>query len=183
MAGVELADGGFFFGGWSGRAFRTDSFGNLIWKKWYKYSWKGDIDKSGGISSNIGIHFFDMLYWIFGDTKENIVYIKKEDTNSGYLKFKNANVKWFLSTNYNLIPQKYKNMGKRTFRSISIDGNEFEFSDGFTDLHVESYKNILSGNGFGINDAYDSIKIAYEIRNIDTSVIKNNYHPFCKKKN
>ena len=107
--------------------------------KWYFESWKGDEAKSGGIASNIGVHFFDMLSWIFGDLKENIVHIKKPDTNAGYMRLKNANVRWFLSVNYDYIPEEIRQTGKRTFRSIVVDGEEFEFSDGFTDLHTRSY--------------------------------------------
>lgn len=100
--------------------------------KWYFVSWKGDEAKSGGIASNIGVHFFDMLSWIFGEIQENIVHIKEADTNAGYMKLKNANVRWFLSVNYDYIPEDIKETGKRTYRSIRVDGEEFEFSEGFT---------------------------------------------------
>jgi UDP-N-acetyl-2-amino-2-deoxyglucuronate dehydrogenase len=106
--------------------------------KWYFVSWKGDEAKSGGIASNIGVHFFDMLSWIFGEIQENIVHIKEADTNAGYMKLKNANVRWFLSVNYDYIPEDIKETGKRTYRSIRVDGEEFEFSEGFTDLHTKS---------------------------------------------
>lgn len=121
--------------------------------KWYFISWKGDEDKSGGVATNIGVHFFDMLSWIFGPIEENIVHLKQPDANAGYMRLKNANVRWFLSVNYDYIPENIKNSGKRTFRSIKVDGDEIEFSDGFTDLHTKSYEHILSGEGFGLDEA------------------------------
>ena len=149
--------------------------------KWYFVSWKGNEDKSGGIASNIGIHFYDMLSWIFGGVKENIVHIKTPDVNSGILILKNANVKWFLSVNYDYLPTNIKKQNQSTFRSISIDGEEIEFSSGFKDLHTLSYEEILKGNGFGLDDAYDSIDIVSKIRNIRTIGLKGDYHPFCTK--
>jgi UDP-N-acetyl-2-amino-2-deoxyglucuronate dehydrogenase len=132
--------------------------------KWYHISWKGNLARSGGIASNIGIHFFDMLTWIFGDVKENIVKTHENDQASGFLKLKNANVDWNLSINPAHLPSNAKENGKRTFRSISVDGEDVEFSDGFTDLHTISYRNILEGNGFGIEDARKSIEIVSDIR-------------------
>jgi UDP-N-acetyl-2-amino-2-deoxyglucuronate dehydrogenase len=132
--------------------------------KWYFTSWKGDITKSGGIATNIGVHFFDMLTWIFGEVKENIVTMHNDDTASGVLIFGNAKVTWFLSINENTLPNAVKNQGKRTFRRISIDGEEFEFSEGFTDLHTRSYEEILKGNGFGILESLEAIKIVADIR-------------------
>lgn len=134
--------------------------------KWYYASWKGDESKSGGIASNIGVHFFDMLGWVFGDLKENLVYEHSHDRASGYLVFEKARVKWFLSINYDLIPNEIKEKGQRTYRSITVDGDEVEFSGGFTELHTESYKSILSEKGFGLQDARRSIEIVHEIRNI-----------------
>ena len=148
--------------------------------KWYFESWKGDEAKSGGIASNIGVHFFDMLSWIFGDLKENIVHIKKPDTNAGYMRLKNANVRWFLSVNYDYIPEEIRQTGKRTFRSIVVDGEEFEFSDGFTDLHTRSYQDILDGGGFGLEDARSSIEIVSDIRNMTPVALNEKAHPFCK---
>ncbi|MFZ4547940.1 MAG: Gfo/Idh/MocA family protein [Bacteroidales bacterium] len=132
--------------------------------KWYHISWKGNIARSGGIASNIGIHFFDMLTWIFGDVKENIVKTHTDDQASGFLKLENANVDWSLSINSDQLPLNIKEKGSRTFRSISVDGEEVEFSEGFTDLHTISYRNILEGNGFGIEEARKSIEIVSEIR-------------------
>lgn len=148
--------------------------------KWYYASWKGDKEKSGGISTNIGIHFFDALSWIFGDLKKNIVHVHSHDRAAGYLEFKNARVRWFLSINYDNLPEKEKNNGLRTFREIKIDGENFEFSSGFTDLHTKSYEEIISGNGFEISDAAPSIEIAYDIRNSKPVGFKGDYHPLAK---
>lgn len=149
--------------------------------KWYFISWKGNESKSGGIASNIGVHFFDMLSWIFGELKENIVHVKTPDVNSGTLILKNANVKWFLSVNSHYLPKKVKENGQTTFRSITIEGKEIEFSDGFKDLHTKSYKKILEGNGFGLDDSYSSIDIVSKIRNCKATGLKGEYHPFCRK--
>ena len=149
--------------------------------KWYFVSWKGNEDKSGGIASNIGVHFYDMLCWIFGDVEENIVHLKTPDTNAGFFKLKNATVRWFLSVNYEYIPQEIKDSGVRTYRSITVDGQEIEFSGGFTDLHTRSYKEILKGNGFGLDEAYGSIRTVSTIRNLDAIGMKGEYHPFVKK--
>ncbi len=149
--------------------------------KWYFVSWKGDESKSGGIASNIGVHFYDMLCWIFGEVQENTVHLKKADANAGSFRLKNANVRWFLSVNYDYIPEEVKMKGLRTYRSITVDGEEIEFSDGFTDLHTRSYEEILKGNGFGLDEAYGSISTVSTIRNLDPIGLKGEYHPFCKK--
>lgn len=149
--------------------------------KWYFISWKGDDAKSGGIASNIGVHFFDMLSWIFGEVEENTVHLKNPNTNAGNLKLKNANVNWFLSVNSNYLPKSALEQNQTTYRSISIEGNEIEFSDGFKDLHTRSYQEILNGNGFRLDDAFDSIKIVSEIRKIKPIGLKGNFHPFCDK--
>ncbi len=149
--------------------------------KWYFESWKGKEEKSGGIASNIGVHFYDMLTWIFGEVEENIVHVKTADCNAGSFKLKNANVRWFLSVNYDYIPQEIRDAGQRTYRSITVDGDEIEFSGGFTDLHTRSYEEILKGNGFGLDEAYGSIETVSTIRNLDAVGLKGNYHPFCKK--
>ena len=151
--------------------------------KWYFISWKGDEKKSGGIATNIGIHFFDMLTYIFGDVEENIVHLKTEYANAGFLKLKHANVRWFLSVIYDYIPDSIKAKGQRTYRSITIDGEEIEFSGGFTDLHTRSYEEILKGNGFGLNDARKSIEIVSTIRHLSPVGAKGEYHPFTKKVN
>ena len=149
--------------------------------KWYFESWKGKEEKSGGIASNIGVHFYDMLTWIFGEVEENIVHVKTPDCNAGSFRLKNANVRWFLSVNYDYIPQEIRDTGMRTYRSITVDGEEIEFSGGFTDLHTRSYEEILKGNGFGLDEAYGSIEIVSTIRKLDAIGLKGNYHPFCKK--
>ena len=149
--------------------------------KWYFESWKGKEEKSGGLASNIGVHFYDMLTWIFGDVEENIVHLKKSDASAGYFKLKNAKVRWFLSVNYNYIPQEIKETGQRTYRSITVDGDEIEFSGGFTELHTRSYEEILKGNGFGLDEAYGSIKTVSTIRGLDPVGLIGDYHPFCKK--
>ena len=147
---------------------------------WYYTSWKGDIDKSGGVATNIGVHFFDMLTWIFGDIKENIVHLHEHDRSSGFLHLEKARVRWFLSIDYNTIPQAIKEKGMRTFRSITVDGNEFEFSDGFTDLHTKSYEHILEGKGFRIAETKKAIDAVYNIRQANPLGLKGDYHPLAK---
>lgn len=147
---------------------------------WYYTSWKGDKDKSGGIATNIGVHFYDMLGWIFGDLIENKVHLHNHDRAAGYLEFKQARVRWFLSINYDTIPYEVTKIGQRTYRSIKVDGEEIEFSNGFTDLHTESYKDILQQNGFGLEDARRSIEIVHDIRNSAIENLQGDYHPFVK---
>lgn len=148
--------------------------------RWYFISWKGDIQKSGGVATNIGVHFFDMLTWIFGDVKDNKVHLSNPDKAAGYLELERARVRWFLSVDYNDVPQNIKDKGQRTFRSITIENQELEFSEGFTDLHTSSYKGILAGNGFGLSDAKKSIQTVYSIRNSSPLGLVGDYHPFCK---
>jgi len=148
--------------------------------KWYDISWKGDESKSGGIATNIGVHFYDMLSWIFGEVQENVVHLRAKDKSSGYLEFNNARVRWFLSINEDDLPHHIKEKGQRTYRSITIDNEELEFSSGFTDLHTKSYEHILKGEGFGMEEAQKSIQIVHDIRNTSISK-KGNLHPFCKK--
>ncbi len=148
---------------------------------WYFFSWKGDIQKSGGVATNIGVHFFDMLSWIFGDVEENLVHISKDNKVAGYLKLKKARVRWFLSVDSNDLPAEIREKGQRTFRSLKLDNIEFEFSDGFTDLHTLSYEKILAGKGFGIKEAEKSVNMVYDIRNAKVIGCKGDYHPFCKK--
>lgn len=133
---------------------------------WYDYSWKGDSNKSGGVVTNIGIHFFDMLIWIFGGVKKIEVVNSELHKISGNLELQNADVKWNLSIDYSDLPEEIKHVGKTTFRSIKVDNEEVHFSDGFTDLHTKVYQAILSGNGFGIDDARPSIEAVYNIRDI-----------------
>ncbi len=131
---------------------------------WYHTSWKGDIQKSGGIATNIGVHFFDMLMWIFGNVKENTVLEHGVQTASGKLELEKATVNWLLSIDANGLPQVAKDTGKKTFRTLSIDGEEFEFSEGFTELHTESYKQILAGNGFPLIETRRAIELVSDIR-------------------
>lgn len=149
--------------------------------KWYYFSWKGDIQKSGGIATNIGIHFFDMLIWIFGKVQTNKVHYIDESKAAGFLELENARVRWFLSIDANDLPDDIKKKEQRTFRSIKIDDEEIEFSKGFTDLHTESYKKIFEGKGFGLEHAGDSIQTVYDIRNSKIDKLEGDYHPFVKK--
>ena len=149
--------------------------------KWYDISWKGDESKSGGIATNIGIHFFDMLAWLFGEVQENSVHLREKDKAAGYLEFQKARVRWFLSIDENSLPEPIQKLGQRTFRSITINNEELEFSSGFTELHTKSYQQILKGGGFGLDDAKESIKIAQKIRNT-TIMAKGEKHPFATKK-
>ena len=146
---------------------------------WYYASWKGDVSKSGGIATNIGIHFFDMLTWIFGAVKSNKVQLHSHDRAAGVLELEKANVRWFLSINGSTLPKEIKELGQTTYRSITVDTEEVEFSNGFTDLHTESYKQIIAGNGFGIEDARTSIDIVHDIRNQTPTGLVGEYHPLA----
>ena len=158
---------------------------------WYYTSWKGNLEKSGGIATNIGVHFFDMLIWIFGDVKTSQVHIHNHDRAAGYVELERARVKWFLSINYDVIPQDVKQSGARTYRSIKIEDEEFEFSGGFTELHTKSYQGILDGKGFQISDAKKAIEIVSQIReapivglNEHAHTLANTeiaFHPFSRK--
>lgn len=149
---------------------------------WYYSSWKGDVSKSGGIATNIGVHFYDMLSYLFGRVKENIVYVHTNDTASGYLEFERARVRWFLSIDYDVLPKEIMEKGQRTYRSISIEGEELEFSGGFADLHTRVYKAILEGNGYGLEDARQAIEIVHDIRNAELTSLNGDYHPLIKHK-
>lgn len=147
---------------------------------WYYTSWKGDKSKSGGIATNIGVHFFDMLSWIFGELKQNIVHLNTHDRSAGYLEFKNARVRWFLSINGDTLPDQIKKKGQTTYRSITIEGEELEFSGGFKDLHTTTYKGIIEGKGYGIEAARQAIEIVHDIRHSTPLGAKGEYHPFVK---
>ena len=149
--------------------------------EWYHSSWKGDINKSGGLASNIGIHFFDMLCWLFGSVQNNLVFINNSTESSGYLELEEANVRWYLSTDREKLPKEAVMDGKTTYRSITIDGNEIEFSGGFTDLHTLVYRDILNGKGYGINDARMAVEIAQHIRTATISSKTEFFHPYLKK--
>jgi UDP-N-acetyl-2-amino-2-deoxyglucuronate dehydrogenase len=133
--------------------------------KWYHSSWKGDETKSGGIATNIGIHFFDMLIWVFGSVKDCIVTERNSQTVSGYLELERARIKWFLSIDYQSLPQEIKENGKRTFRFLKINDDFFDFTSGFEDLHTKSYQEILNGNGFELAETEESVNLVYRIRN------------------
>ncbi len=148
--------------------------------KWYLVSWKGDGAKSGGIATNIGIHFFDMLQWIFGKVQSNVVHVYQENKAAGYLELENARVRWFLSLDSNDLPESARAKGASTYRSITVNGEEVEFSDGFTDLHTVSYRHIIEGKGFGLDDVRPSIQTVFEIRNAKEIGLSGDYHPFLK---
>jgi UDP-N-acetyl-2-amino-2-deoxyglucuronate dehydrogenase len=146
---------------------------------WYFQSWKGDEKKSGGIAANIGIHFYDMLIWLFGPVQGMSVNHRTEDSASGLMTFANADVRWFLSINAAHLPPEVAASGQRTYRSITIDGEEVEFSDGFTDLHTVSYQHILNDGGFGLSDARPSIELVHGIRHAELVGKKGDYHPLA----
>ena len=148
--------------------------------RWYYASWKGDIRKSGGIATNIGVHFYDMLQWIFGPVKQNIVHVMSFDRVAGYLEFEKARVRYFLSINSDCLPENAVQGEKRTYRTIRIDGSEFEFSAGFTELHTMSYRRILNGEGFRISEARNCIQIVSDIRHATPIGLKGDYHPLAK---
>ncbi|MDO5394928.1 MAG: Gfo/Idh/MocA family oxidoreductase [Bacteroidales bacterium] len=148
--------------------------------KWYYTSWKGDVHKSGGIATNIGVHFYDMLQWIFGPVKKNIVHVMSFDRVAGYLEFEKARVRYFLSINADCLPANAVQGEKKTYRTINIDGNEFEFSAGFTELHTESYKKIFAGEGFRISEARNCIQIVSDIRHSTPIGLVGDYHPLAK---
>jgi UDP-N-acetyl-2-amino-2-deoxyglucuronate dehydrogenase len=147
---------------------------------WYYRSWKGNIEKSGGIATNIGVHFFDMLTWIFGEAKENVVHQCQADSAAGFLLLGKARVRWFLSLDSSNLPKDAIENNKTTYRSITVDGEEIEFSDGFTDLHTLSYQHILNGTGYRLTDARQSIVIVENIRNKRPVGRIGNFHPLMK---
>lgn len=142
---------------------------------WYYASWKGDENKSGGIASNIGVHFYDVLGFVFGELIQNVVHHKAADFASGYLELERARVRWFLSINRRDLPEAAG--ARSTFRSLTIDGRELEFSEGFTDLHTESYRQILAGQGYGVADVRRSIEIVSHIRHAAPLPDQGETHP------
>lgn len=147
--------------------------------RWYQISWKGDVSKSGGVATNIGVHFFDMLSYVFGEVKENIVHYSDSLKAAGFLELKKARVRWFLSIDEKDIPDKIRDVGQKTYRSIVINGNEIEFSNGFTDLHTSSYQNIIDGKGFSLEDSRRAINTAFHIRNSKPIGLRGDYHPLA----
>jgi UDP-N-acetyl-2-amino-2-deoxyglucuronate dehydrogenase len=148
---------------------------------WYLYSWKGSMERSGGLASNIGIHFFDFLLWVFGKCTKSEMYLNEPTRMSGYLELEHAVVQWFLSINDADLPRQAIQAQKRTYRSITLDGTEIEFSDGFTDLHTQVYRNTLEGKGFGISDARASIELVHQIRTATITAARSNPHPFLQQ--
>src|SRR3989344_2488229 len=150
--------------------------------KWYDYSWKGELSKSGGVSVNIGIHFFDMLIWMFGEVKDYELHHSTKRSMAGFLELEKARVKWFLSLDEkDMNKVKIKDKKNQSFRSIKVDGREIEFSDVFSDLHTEVYKDILAGKGFGISEAKESIELTYKLRNAKIKEDGNFMHPLILK--
>ena len=147
---------------------------------WYLNSWKGRVEQSGGLATNIGVHFFDLLGWLFGPIKEIEVHVATSMQIAGYLEFEKARVRWFLSIDKSDLPTDAAAEGQTTFRSIEIDGEEVEFSDGFTDLHTEVYRRTLAGKGFGLEDARQSIQIVHDIRELEPTGKNSRSHPFMK---
>lgn len=148
--------------------------------RWYLQSWKGAEEKSGGIATNIGVHFFDMLHHIFGALEQNVVHLKTPTSAAGYLEYQRARVRWFLSLEVDNIPEAAREAGQRTYRSITIDGEEIEFSDGFTDLHTRSYEEILAGRGFGLEENRVAIQTVADIRTAEISSTAASRHPFLE---
>lgn len=148
---------------------------------WYQHSWKGDTKRSGGIATNIGVHFFDMLHFVFGGLQDNCVQYLSDAKAGGYLEYENARVRWFLSVDASDLPPPVAETGRRTFRSITIDGSEVEFSDGFADLHTKSYEEILAGRGFRLEASRVGIETVAKIRNAEVSATSHDPHPFVRR--
>jgi len=148
--------------------------------KWYHQSWKGDESKSGGIATNIGVHFYDMLHYVFGTLQQNVLHYSSPSTIAGYLEYEKARVRWLLSIDEKNIPEESRNKGMRTHRSITIGKEEFEFSGGFTDLHTRCYEGILKGEGYGLEDNRVAIETVAAIRNQTPDLHAGEVHPAVK---
>jgi UDP-N-acetyl-2-amino-2-deoxyglucuronate dehydrogenase len=148
--------------------------------RWYHASWKGDVQKSGGIATNIGVHFFDMLQWVFGPVCTNELHVRSDDVAAGYLELEHARVRWFLSIDAQTLPHEVKARGQRTYRSIRIDGEELEFSEGFADLHTATYRDVLAGGGFGLAEARPAITLVHDIREALLSPDSQRMHPLAR---
>ncbi|MFH2108115.1 MAG: Gfo/Idh/MocA family oxidoreductase [Chrysiogenia bacterium] len=148
--------------------------------RWYEVSWKGDVHKAGGVATNIGIHFFDMLLWIFGPLQNQVVHLANDKKMSGFFELEKARVKWFLSLDHSDLPTDALGSNKSTYRSLKLNDEIFEFSDGFADLHTEVYRQVLAGKGFGIDIARPSIELAHEIRSAKPIGLKGDCHPLAK---
>jgi UDP-N-acetyl-2-amino-2-deoxyglucuronate dehydrogenase len=151
--------------------------------RWYLQSWKGDENKSGGVACNIGVHFYDMLHFLFGSLQESVVHFISNTRAAGFLEYENARVRWFLSVDVDDVPEAARAKGQRTFRSMTVDGEELEFSDGFTELHTRSYEEIWAGRGFGLEDSRAAIETVARIRGTQPVGAKGNYHPFLARLN
>lgn len=149
--------------------------------KWYLKSWKGFDEKSGGVATNIGVHFYDMLHFVFGAVRRNEVHYRDKKTSAGYLEYDRARVRWFLSIDSNHLPENAVRGEKLTYRSIDVDGEELEFSGGFTDLHTASYRNILEGRGFGIAENLAAIQVVEEMRSSVICTSPTAEHPLLEK--
>ncbi|MDB4945206.1 MAG: oxidoreductase family, NAD-binding Rossmann fold family protein [Labilithrix sp.] len=148
--------------------------------RWYLQSWKGDTKKSGGVAANIGVHFYDMLHFLFGELQASVVHYATETRAAGFLEYENARVRWFLSVEHDDVPEAIRARGQRTFRSMTVDGVELEFSDGFTELHTRSYEEIWAGRGFGLSDSRAAIETVARIRTAEPVGRTGDYHPFLK---
>lgn len=146
---------------------------------WYHTSWKGDESRSGGIATNIGIHFFDMLILLFGKVQKNTVHLHQFDRAAGHLELENADVRWFLSIDADTLPEAVRTKNKTTYRSLKLDGEEIEFTEGFTDLHTASYEAILDGQGFSLSDCLPSIELVHDIRVKKVTGLTGDYHPLA----
>jgi UDP-N-acetyl-2-amino-2-deoxyglucuronate dehydrogenase len=148
---------------------------------WYHYSWKGNIEQSGGLATNIGVHFYDLLIWLFGSVENSEVHISNSERISGYLELEKARIRWYLSINKGDLPESAKSKKIPSFRSLTMNGEEIEFSGGFTDLHTVVYQEILEGRGYGLADVRPSVELVHSIREFDPMGVNNNSHPFLKK--
>jgi UDP-N-acetyl-2-amino-2-deoxyglucuronate dehydrogenase len=148
--------------------------------RWYHVSWKGELGKSGGVATNIGIHFFDMLVFVFGGIEKQTLHLSDENRAAGIIRCRKANVRWYLSLDRADLPEGLK-AGQTTYRSVLVDGREIEFSEGFTDLHTKSYEHILAGKGFGTADVRPSIEVASAIRKLPLVSPGADAHPFIKR--
>lgn len=149
--------------------------------RWYHASWKGEEAKSGGVATNIGVHFFDMLSFVFGGVRRNEAHLREPERAAGFLECERADVSWFLSVDCNDLPESVKGK-KTTFRSITVDNDEVEFSEGFTDLHTRSYEEIVAGRGFGLDEVRSSIDIVSTFRKAPVTGDNSLIHPFAKKR-
>lgn len=150
--------------------------------QWYSYSWKGDEKRSGGVITNIGIHFFDLLIWLFGKVEDAWVYERNEKKAWGILELERAEAQWFLSIDKEDLPRELQKPKPSTYRLISVDGQEVEFSQGFTDLHTRVYEEVLAGRGLGIEHARPSIELAYQLRQMKVKRPTGVTHPLIERK-